>query len=68
MENTQSSIQRCSHSVYAPHGVPNFGCSVCHPILVSAKDKTPVVRITKSGWTSKKKAVDIDLDEENLDV
>jgi hypothetical protein len=68
MENTQSTIPRCLHSVYAPHGVPNSCCSLCTPILVSAKDKTPVVRITKSGWTSKKKAVDIDLDEENLDV
>jgi hypothetical protein len=66
MENTKSLIPRCLHSVYAPHGVPNFGCSLCTPILVSAKDKTPVVRITESGWTSKKKAADIDLDEENL--
>jgi len=66
MKNTQSTLSRCPHSVYwFDISKPNDVCSLCTPILVSNKDKTPVIRITKSGWTSKKKkAVDIDDEEE----
>jgi hypothetical protein len=69
MENpTVSNIPRCRHSVYwANRSKPNDACSLCVPIVVSAKDKTPVVRLTEKGWTSKKKASEIDLDEDIFD-
>jgi hypothetical protein len=71
MENpTHSNIPRCPHSVFFPDHLKtdkNSACTLCTPILVSKKDKTPVVLLTKHGWTSKKKASEIDLDEDIFD-
>jgi hypothetical protein len=45
---TKSSIPRCAHRVYSPHGTPggtdNDVCSICTPIVVPQDYKHVIVR------------------------